>query len=337
VSANDRPTGAGDAAFADLVSTYGRELHVHCYRILGSVQDAEDLVQETLVAAWSGLDDFEGRASVRTWLYRIATNRCLNALRERGRRVPQLPPPPEAAPPPPEPTRMSEPIWFEPYPDLLLEGVADRSFGPDARYEEREAIGLAFIAALQRLPPRQRAVLILRDVLGYRAAEAAEILEASEASVASALHRARATLETDSPTLTGAWAPQPGSSVEREVVERFTAAFEAGDIDGVVTLLTADARLTMPPTPLEYQGPKAIARFLSSMPAGGRLDLFRLVPTRANGQPAFGCYLQDAQAPVAHAYGLMALTLRRDRIVAITGFPDTNVFRHFGLPRTLRA
>jgi RNA polymerase sigma-70 factor (TIGR02960 family) len=313
-------------AFRELAEAHRRELHVHCYRIVGSVQDAEDLVQETLLAAWRGLDGFEGRASLRSWLYRIATNRCLNALRDRGRRLPGVPAPSEGeAPAPPPPTRRREPVWLEPYPDALL---AD----PEARYEAREAIGLAFIAALQRLPPGQRAVLVLRDVLGFRAVEVADMLDVTEASVTSALHRARTALEP----LPVEQAPLPDSSPERALVARFTEAFEGGDVAGVVALLTDDALLTMPPEPLEYQGPAAIAGFLSTVPAGGRLDQFRLITTRANGQPAFGCYLRDAHAPVAHAYGLMVLTLRGDRIGAITGFPDTSVFPHFGLPRTLR-
>jgi RNA polymerase sigma-70 factor (TIGR02960 family) len=311
-------------AFRELAEAHRRELQVHCYRLVGSVQDAEDLVQETLLAAWRGLDGFEGRASLRSWLYRIATNRCLNALRDRGRRVPELPVPPDGAPEPPLPTRRRDPVWLEPLPDTMLD--------PEARYETREAIGLAFIAALQRLPPRQRAVLVLRDVLGFRAAEVAEMLEVSEASVTSALHRARTALEP----VPVEQAPLPGSAIERALVARFTDAFERGDVQGVVELLTADAWLTMPPEPLEYQGPAAIAGFLSTVPAGGRLDMFRLIPTRANGQPAFGCYLRDAYAPVAHAYGMMVLTLHGDRIAAITGFPDTGVFPHFGLPRTLR-
>jgi RNA polymerase sigma-70 factor (ECF subfamily) len=313
-----------EQAFRELAETHRRELQVHCYRIVGSVQDAEDLVQETLLAAWRGLDSFEGRASLRSWLYRIATNRCLNALRDRGRRVPELPVPPAGSPEPPPPTRRREPIWLEPYPDTML--------GPAAGYETREAIGLAFIAALQGLPPRQRAVLVLRDVLGFRTAEVAEMLAVSEASVTSALHRARTALDP----VPVEQAPLPGSPAERALVARFTEAFEGGDVDGVVALLTGDALLTMPPEPLEYQGPAAIAGFLSTVPAGGRLDQFVLVPTRANGQPAFGCYLRDPHASVAHAYGLMVLTLHGERIAAITGFPDTGVFPHFGLPRTLR-
>jgi RNA polymerase sigma-70 factor (TIGR02960 family) len=325
-----------EAAFRELADAFRGELQAHCYRIVGSVHDAEDLVQEMLLAAWRGLDGFEGRASLRSWLYRIATNRCLNALRDRGRRPPELPPPPAEAPGPPEPTRRGEPIWLEPYPDALLEGVLDRSREPDARYEAREAIGLAFVAGLQRLPPRQRAVLVLRDVLGFRAAEVAATLGITEASVNSALHRARSALDAGLRARPREQVPLPDSRGERELVARFTDAFEGGDVAGVVALLTDDAWLTMPPEPLEYQGPAAIARFLSTVPAGGRLDLFRLVPTRANGQPAFGCYLRDPHTPIAHAYGLMVLTLRRDRIAAITGFPDTSVFAHFGLPRTLR-
>jgi RNA polymerase sigma-70 factor (TIGR02960 family) len=323
-----------EPAFRELADIYRARLQLHCYRIVGSVQDAEDLVQETLLAAWRGLDRFEGRASLRSWLYRIATNRCLNALRDRGRRLPQLPEPPPDAPEPPEPSRLREPVWLEPYPDALLEDIVDQTHDPDARYEMREAIGLAFVAGLQRLPPRQRAVLVLRDALGFRASEVAEMLDASEASVVSALHRARSALEAELPT-PREQAPLPTSPTERELVARFTDAFEGGDVERVVSLLSDDARLTMPPEPLEYHGPAAIARFLSSVPAGGHLEMFKLVPTRANGQPAFGCYLRDPRAQIAHAYGLMVLTLSGNRVAAITGFPDVSVFPYFGLPRTL--
>jgi RNA polymerase sigma-70 factor (ECF subfamily) len=330
-----RARAGNETAFRELAHAFRGELQAHCYRIVGSVQDAEDLVQETLLAAWRGLDGFDGRASLRSWLYRIATNRCLNALRDRGRRVPALPPPPAAPTEPPEPTRLRDPIWLEPYPDALLESVVDRSQEPEARYAAREAIGLAFVAGLQRLPPRQRAVLVLRDVLGFRASEVAEMLGVTEGSATSALHRARSALDAGLPAERDR-TPLPDSREERELVARFTHAFEGGDVEGVVALLTDDAWLTMPPEPLEYQGPAAIGRFFATVPAGGRLDLFRLVPTRANGQPAFGCYLRDPHAPIAHAYGLMVLTLRCGRVAAITGFPDTSVFPHFGLPRTLR-
>ena len=330
-----RARGGDDSAFAELADRFRAELQLHCYRIVGSVQDAEDLVQEALLAAWRGLERFEGRASLRSWLYRIATNRCLNALRDRGRGRQERPTPPEGTPPPPDPTRVGESIWLEPYPDVLLEGGRDQSQQPEARYETREAIGLAFVAALQGLPPRQRAVLVLRDVLAFRAGEVAEMLGASEVAVNRTLQRARRTLERTVPPGRRDVAPLPGSPEEREVVARFTAAFEAGDVPAVLALLTGDALLTMPPEPLEYEGPLAIGRFLSTVPAGGALEHFRLVPTRANGQPAFGCYLRDPHAPVAHAYGLMVLTLRGNRVAAITGFADTSVFRSFGLPRTL--
>ncbi len=322
---------AGDEdAFRELTDPYRRELQLHCYRILGSLQDVEDLVQETLLAAWRGLEGFEGRASVRAWLYRIATNRCLNALRDRERRPREVQPMIE----PPEPTRRTEPVWLEPYPDVLLEGLENTSAGPEARYEMREAVGLAFVTALQHLPPRQRAVLVLREVLGFRAAEVAEMLDTSEASVKAALQRARATLEARLPAGGREQAPLPRSQREHEVVGRFADAVESGDIDRIVSMLTGDAWLTMPPYPFEYQGRTAIASFLydRSRLRGAPL---RLVPTRANGQPAFGCYLPDAQAAIARCYGLMVLTLEGDWISAITWFADSGVFSHFGLPRTL--
>jgi len=331
---SDAQLRPGDtAAFEAQSEALRRELQVHCYRIVGSVQDAEDLVQETLVAAWRGLDGFEGRASLRSWLYRIATNRCLNHVRDRGRRLPELPHPVEPSPMPPEPSRMREPVWLEPYPDFLLEGVADRGQEPDARYEQREAIGLAFMVALQRLPPRQRAVLVLRDVLGFRAAEVAEMLEATEIAVNRLLHRARRAMDHDG---TLAEAPLPDSPEERALVARFATAFQSGDVPGVVALLTGDALMTMPPEAAEYIGPEAIGRFLSTVPAAGALERFRLVPTRANGQPAFGCYLTDPHTPIAHAYGLMVLTLRGDRVAGLAGFADSAVFAAFGLPRVLK-
>jgi RNA polymerase sigma-70 factor (TIGR02960 family) len=331
-----RAQGGDEAAFETLTESLRGELQVHCYRIVGSLQDAEDLVQETLVAAWRGLARFEGRAPVRSWLYRIATNRCLNHVRDRGRRPPELPAPVEPVPLPPEPTRVREPVWLEPYPDVLLEGVADRGQEPGARYERREAIGLAFMVALQRLPPRQRAVLVLRDVLGFRAVEVAEMLGATEVAVNRLLHRARRVMDHDGGPGTLAEAPLPSSPAERALLARFATAFQSGDVPGVIALLTDDALMTMPPEAAEYVGPKAIGRFLSTVPAAGALERFRLVPTRANGQPAFGCYLKDPHAPIARAYGLMVLTLRRDRVAGLAGFADTAVFASFGLPRTLK-
>jgi RNA polymerase sigma-70 factor (TIGR02960 family) len=324
---------AGDeAAFRELVDPYRGELQLHCYRILGSVQDAEDLLQETLLAAWRGLERFDGRSSLRAWLYRIATNRCLNALRDKGRRPREV----ELIAEPPEPTRRTEPMWLEPYPDALLDRVADTSPGPEARHEFREAVGLAFVTALQHLPPRQRVVLVLRDVLGFRAAEVADMLETSEAAVKGALQRARATLKARLAARDRERAPLPRSPRERELVGRFADAVESGDVGGVVSLLTDDAWLTMPPQPFEYQGHAAIAGFLHDRAALRGLPL-RLVPTRANGQPAFGCYLPDAPAGIGRPYGLMVLTLEADRISAITWFGDSGVFPHFGLPRGLGA
>jgi RNA polymerase sigma-70 factor (TIGR02960 family) len=325
-----RARSGDEDAFRELTDPYRHELLLHCYRILGSVQDAEDLLQETLLAAWRGLEQYEGRASLRAWLYRIATNRCLNMLRDRGRRPQEVPPMAE----PPEPTRRTAPIWLEPYPDALLEGVADTSSAPDARYEMREAVGLAFVAALQQLPPRQRAVLVLRDVLGFHGAEVADMLETSEGSVKGALQRARATLASRLPAASRAHAPLPSSALERELIGRFVDAVERGDIDGIVAMLTADAWLTMPPQPYEYEGPAAIAGFLHDRQVRRGAPL-RLVATRANGQPAFGCYLPDPHAAIARAYGLFVLTLRGDRISAITWFFDRGLFPHFGLPRTL--
>jgi RNA polymerase sigma-70 factor (ECF subfamily) len=329
-----RQARAGDSdAFAAIAERFRLELQLHCYRIVGSVQDAEDLVQETMLAAWRALDRFESRSSVRSWLYRIATNRSLNAVRDRGRRPPGAPPPPENSPTPPQPTGQHEPVWLQPYPEVLLEGAIEHRGDPESRYEVRESVGLALTVALQRLPPRQRAALVLRDVLGFRAAEAAEILETTEVGVNRALHRARRAL--DVLRLDRQQAPLAGSREEQQLVSRFTAAFESGDVAAVVALLTDEGVLRMPPEGIEYQGRAAVAEFLSTVPGNGQLQRFRLVPSRANGQPAFGCYLGDPHTPIAHAYGLMVLTLSGDQVAEITGFADTGVFELFGLPRTL--
>jgi RNA polymerase sigma-70 factor (ECF subfamily) len=323
---------AGDEeAFRELTDPYRRELQLHIYRIVGSIQDAEDLLQETLLAAWRGLEHFERRASVRAWLYRIATNRALDALRANRRRPEDL----QRMTNVPEPTRRADPIWLEPYPDVLLERIPDEAPGPEARHETREAIALAFIAGLQHLPPQQRAVLVLRDVLAYRAAEVAEMLDVSAASVNGLLRRARAAFDSRLPATGPERAPLPNSKLERDVVGRLADAFEAGDIDSVVALLTDDAWLTMPPEPYEYQGGAAIGAFLNDR-AVRRGAPLRLVPTRANGQPAFGCYFPDAQTEIARPYGLVVLTLEGARISAITWFADNSVLPYFGLPRILR-
>jgi RNA polymerase sigma-70 factor (TIGR02960 family) len=317
--------GDGDA-FRQLVEPYERELQVHCYRMLGSARDAEDAMQEALLAAWRGLGGFEGRSSVRTWLYRIVTTRCLNARRSASRRLPVTPPP---GPRPPEPTRLGEVTWLEPYPDVLLERLADAAPGPEARYEAREAISLAFVTAVQRLPPRQRAVLILRDVLGFAAGEAARILGSTEESVTSALKRARTALRDGRPAGEQP-PPPPGSASEKELAERLTRAYETGDIDGIIALFTDDAWLTMPPVPLEYQGCDLIGRFLAEIAfRDGRT--YRLIAARANGQLAFGAYLRGPPAGAAQANGLLVLTLTGSRIRAMTRFGGS-VLPRFGLP-----
>jgi RNA polymerase sigma-70 factor (TIGR02960 family) len=314
----DEAKAGDERAFAALVEPYRRELQLHCYRMLSSMQDAEDLVQETLLAAWRGLDNFEQRASLRAWLYRIATNRCLNALRERSRR-----PTVEDTMTAPPPTRYIEPSWLEPYPDAMLPDLAP---GPEARYEQREATQLAFIAGLQVLPERQRAALVLRDVLGFRTEEVAAMLEVTPQSVKSALQRARATLDTRLPRLDHA--PLPDSPAERELVARFSDAVETGDTPRIVALLTDEARLTMPPLPLEYIGRGPIAAFLDHR-AGVRGAPLELRPTRANGQPAFGCYLHS------EARGMLALTLSGEEIAAMTWFFDPSLLDRFGLPRRI--
>jgi RNA polymerase sigma-70 factor, ECF subfamily len=325
-----RARSGDEDAFRELTDPYRRELQVHVYRIVGSPDDAEDLVQETLLAAWRGLEQFEGRASVRNWLYRIATNRSLDALRAGRRRPEDLQRMTEM----PEPTRFGDPIWLEPYADALLEGVADQAPGPEARYEAREATALAFIVGLQHLPPQQRAVLVLRDVLGFHAAEVADMLDTSEQAVNSMLRRARDAFESRLPATGRERAPLPNSKLEREIVGRFADAFETGDVDTIVALLTDDAWLTMPPEPYEYQGPRTIGAFLHDRYERRGTPL--VVPTRANTQPAFGCYFRTAQTEVARPYALLVLTLEGDRISAITWFGGSSAFPHFGLPRMLR-
>jgi RNA polymerase sigma-70 factor (TIGR02960 family) len=300
--------------FQELIEPYRRELRVHCYRMLGSVQDAEDVLQETLLAAWQGLEGYEGRASLRTWLYRIATNRCLNARRLAGRRPAKAWDVPTVEPP--EPTRLGEVVWLEPYPDVLLEG-------PEDRYVQTEAISLAFVTALQTLPPRQVAVLILRDVLDFSASEVAEMLDTSVEAVKGALKRARASIRTEKRT--------PDEKVERAVVKRFAEAWESADLDALIALLTDDVFMAMPPIPFEYQGRDVVGRFCAAIFGAGRR--FDLVPTRANRQPAFGAYLRTPGG-LSHGVGLYVLTLAGDKISAMTRF-ETTVLPMFGLPRTL--
>ena len=321
--------GDGDA-FRELTEPYRRELQVHCYRMLGSFQDAEDAVQDTLLAAWQGLGGFQERASLRTWLYRIATNRCLNALRTASRRPAREWDIPGVEPP--EPTRLGEVVWLEPYPGTLLEGGISVPPGPEARYEQAEAISLAFVTALQLLPPRQVAVLILRDVLGFHASEVAGMLDSTTGSVNSALKRARASLQQRLAATAGREPPPAaGSPSEEALVARFSSAWESADLDALVALLTDDVFMSMPPLPLEYEGRDVVVRFCGGLFDGGRR--FDLVPARANGQPAFGAYLR-VPAGIRHGVGLYVLTLTGDRICGMTRF-DNSVLPSFGLPRSL--
>lgn len=319
-----------ERAFAALVEPHRRELQLHCYRILGSLHDAEDALQETMLAAWKAFPKYEDR-SLRGWLYRIATSRCLNMLRTPAHRHRATEPMHDVELP--EPSRVGEVLWLEPYPDMFLEGIADDAPGPEARYESREAVSLAFVTAMQLLPPRQRAVLILRDVLGYRAAEAADMLDVSLESVTSALKRARTTLQGvldqgDSPP------PAPRSPAEQSLVEQFVRAFESRDVPRVVALLTNEVRFTMPPLPAVWQGHVRAAAFLEAMMAWAARG-HRALQTRANGQPAVALYVADPHSGLRRGVGLLVLTLSGERISAITRF-DPALLERFSLPRTLR-
>lgn len=319
----------GDAeAFGELTEPYRQELQVHCYRLVGSVAEAEDLVQETLLAAWRGIDRFGGRSSVRTWLYKIATNRCLNAMRDHSRRPQEVTETSRTTLP--ETSRLCEVPWLEPYPDVA-EGF-DAPPGPEALLESREAVSLAFVATVQTLPPRQRAILVLRDVLGYRGDEVADMLDTTPGAVASGLKRARGALSARH------WARHPAlpnSVAERRVVDAFVTAFERCDVPAMVELLTDDAIFSMPPLPQEYQGRDAIAEFFTEWGFAHGTRRFRLIPTRANGQPAFARYVRDPNAGLAHAHGITVLTPDGNRIAQLTAFLDTGLFPRFGMPRTL--
>ncbi len=306
---------AGDeTAFRYLAERYRRELHVHCYRMLGSVHDAEDALQETLLRAWRHLASFEGRSSFRAWLYRIATNVCLAALDKRP--VP-LPP-------------SDEPAVLTPYPDAWLDELPSEAAEPGARYDLRESVQLALLAAIQALPPRQRAALLLRDVLGFSAKEVGQLLDVSAASVHSAVRRARATLDQQVPERT----PAP-DAVQLSLVERYIEAWDAIDIPGLVALMREDAVMTMPPDAAIFFGRRAIADFFATVPAGGALDQIPLLPTQANRQPAVGAYFPDPDAGVYRPYGIMVLTLDEDSIAQITGCTDPSVFPLLGLPSKL--
>lgn len=325
----DARAGSGDA-FRELTEPHRRELQVYCYRMLGSLHDAEDALQDTLLAAWQGFAAFEGRASLRTWLYRIATNRCLNMCRAASRREAK-----EwdvAGVRPPDPTRLGEVVWLEPIPDSILDDASGVPLGPEARYERTESISLAFITALQLLPPRQLAVLVLRDVLGFRASEVAMMVDSSVESVNSALKRARAGLQRRRPSNDDRDpAPMAGSPAEEAVVAEFVRAYEASDLTALIALLTQDVFMSMPPMPLEYEGRDAVAGFSALIFRSGRE--YKLVPTRANGQPAFGLYV-TMLGGVRHGTGLVVIALSGNRISSMTRF-ESGMLPWFGLPRAL--
>jgi RNA polymerase sigma-70 factor (TIGR02960 family) len=330
VDVMSRARAGNSEAFHELTEPYRRELQVHCYRMLGSFQDAEDALQDTLLAAWKGLGRYQERASVRTWLYRIATNKCLDARRSARRRPAKEWDVPNVEPP--EPTRLGEVPWLEPYPDTLLEGAADLPLGPEARYEQSESISLAFVTALQILPPRQVAVLVLRDVLGYHANEVADMLESTVDSVNSALKRARVTVEHRLSTAGDQDSgPTAHSSTEDALAEKFKVAWESADTDALAALLTDHVFISMPPMPFAYEGRDVVARFCAGLFDSGRR--FDLVRTRANCQPAFGAYLRGPSG-ISHGVGLYVLSLTGDRIRAMTRF-ENSVLSSFGLPRSL--
>jgi RNA polymerase sigma-70 factor (TIGR02960 family) len=325
----ERARSGDEQAFRELTAPYLRELHVHCYRMLGSLTDADDLLQETLIAAWRGLDGYAGRASVRTWLYRIATNRCLNAIRDARRRIPAEPVPPF---PPPAPSRHGDVTWLHPYPGPWLEELTEP--GPEARLETRQSVELAFVTVLQRLPPRQSAALVLVDAIGFSVAEVAGMLASTPVAIKAALQRARAAVARDYAGRAHEPAGGAGSHAEKHLVQRFARSYLAGDIDDIVALLTDDAWLSMPPAPHEYHGRDAVAAFLRAS-AQWRAGQSVLLPAQANGQPALGHYLPGADASACVPVSIIVLTMSGDRLRGITHFLDAGLARYFRLPARL--
>jgi RNA polymerase sigma-70 factor (ECF subfamily) len=332
----DAACGGDEDAFRRLVEPHRAELHAHCYRMLGSVHDAEDALQDAMLRAWRGLCRFDGRSALRRWLYRITTNTCLDTLARRPKRVLPIDYGPPAGHEPDEPGEpLADSVWVEPYPDESV-GLADGYASPDARYEQREAVELAFVAALQHLPPRQRAVLVLREVLGFSAKEVSESLGTSVASVNSALQRARKAVDERLPEESQQTTMRSlGDERVREIVQSFVDAFEQGDIDAIVGLLAEDARFEMPPYATWYRGRDAVAD--SWLMPGGPPPRLRYVPTRANGQLALGTYVYEAERSRFVPIALDVLTLRGTRIADITAFRTPEVFAEFGLPTELAA
>ena len=332
----DAARGGDEDAFRRLVEPHRAELHAHCYRMLGSLHDAEDALQDALLRAWRGLCRFDGRSALRRWLYRITTNACLDAIGRRPKRVLPIdygPPPDGDADEPDAP--LSGSVWIEPYPDEAI-GLEGGYATPDARYEQREAVELAFVAALQHLPPRQRAVLVLREVLGFSAKEVSESLGTTVASVNSALQRARKTIDERLPEKSQqATMRSLGDERVREIVQDFVDAFEQGDVDAIVGLLAQDVTFEMPPYPRWYRGREAVAD--SWLMPGAAPPHLRYVPTRANGQPALGTYVLEAARSRYVPIALDVLTFRGTRIADVTAFRTPEVFSHFDLPAELAA
>jgi RNA polymerase sigma-70 factor, ECF subfamily len=311
---------AGDEqAFARLIEAYRGQLHAHCYRMLGSVHDAEDALQEVSLRAWRGLERFEGRSSLKSWLYTIATNTCLNQIERRPKRVLPVDYAPAADPHGGPGAPVVESVWVEPYPDELI-GVEDELAGPEARYEQRESVELAFVAALQLLPANQRAVLILREVLGFSAQEVADALDTTVASVNSALQRARKAVEERAPAQTQqATLRELGDERVREIVERYVDAWERNDVDTVMEMLAGDASFAMPPLASWFSGEESIRTFLSGWPMSGTWR-WRPIPARANGQPALAFYIWDEGEQAYMPFALDVLAFRGELISDVTAF-----------------
>jgi RNA polymerase sigma-70 factor (ECF subfamily) len=320
-----------EAAFSALTESYRRELHLHCYRMLGSFDEAEDLVQETLLRAWKGRAGFEGRSMVRTWLYRIATNACLDHLESAPRRLQSLESPQAAAP--------NAVDWLQPYPDQLLDQIASSDSEPDALVIARETIELAYLAAIQYLPPRQRAILILRDAVGWSAKETASLLDESVAAVNSALHRARSLMRKRLPKQRLEWsAVAAPTNAEWELLERYMEATDRADVGALTALLREEIRLTMPPYPTWFQGRKEIATafaLATSHNLPTYQGQFRTVATAANRQPAVAAYVRRPGDSEYRALGLDVLRLEGDLVIEITRFVNADLFPAFGLPPTI--
>jgi RNA polymerase sigma-70 factor, ECF subfamily len=323
--------GGDEDAFRRLVEPHLRELNAHCYRMLGSIYDAEDVLQETLLRAWRGLPRFDGKSSLRAWLYRIATNTCLNLIERRPKRVRPTDYGPAADPDDDLGEPLVEPVWVEPFPDEGL-GTEDALASPEARYEVREGVELAFVAALQHLPARQRAVLILREVLGFSADEVAEALETTPAAVYSALQRAHKAVEERLPEQSQQETLRAlGDEDLRKIVDGYVDAWERNDVEAVAAMLAEDATLAMPPIPTWFRGREAVSAFLARGPLAGGQS-WRIVPSHANGQLAFGHYLLDEEGGAHVAHHVVVITLEGSRVGEMTAFMLPDVLPYFGLP-----